>query len=388
MNLYGQRLVARTKTNENDNDHFAPQAARKTLSLPSRTDELDEDHYRDVRQPTTDRLQCKMDTEPIFPKITSNLGDNMKRKTSSNSLTASPSLPKKKDSKADEDGHRSFIDDLISKYIGASDASEDVSTLESKHSTGSDLFNENRSGDGFMDGTSITSSEASSLRNEAEPLSSSDFHTSDDSPAGTEDNLRRSSSSASRHEARMNFFTNYEEYLNQISTPPASLPGEDVNSYSKFPSPSLDKSSSVLPVSTSTSTSSSALEVNNSSDSSPRPPSRDNRPFFTPSTAAVDERKENSSKFSRSSERLSRRSDRRGSNSKHEGLSSRSGFSRSSKKRDHTATSDPGNRSSQGFVSYVSRVVSEIIESERTYIASLEDIIHVSIICSNCIRQR
>ncbi|CAG5124097.1 unnamed protein product [Candidula unifasciata] len=169
----------------------------------------------------------------------------------------------------------------------------------------------------------------------------------------------------------MKFFTNYEEYLHPQTTPQASVTKANNNSSSTSPSPSSSKSSSIFPATVSTSSS----KVNNIDDSSVHTPLQD-KPSFTPARAAAEDRKDTSSKLSRSSERASRRSDRRGSNAKHEGLSSRSGFSRSSKKRDHAASSEAGNRSSQGIVSYVSRVVTEIVESERTYISSLEDIIH------------
>lgn len=171
------------------------------------------------------------------------------------------------------------------------------------------------------------------------------------------DTLRRSSSSASRHEARMRFFNNYEEHMRQPFTD--SLTEENVNIPSEF---HTRGSSSPSPSSSAASTSIEASLSHSSKKDKESVP---------------EDRRDRSHQVARSSERSSRRSDRRGSATKHEGFSSssRSGFSRSSKKRDLQASSETGNRSSQ---LYVSRVVTEIIESERTYIASLDDIIHVS----------
>ena len=47
--------------------------------------------------------------------------------------------------------------------------------------------------------------------------------------------------------------------------------------------------------------------------------------------------------------------------------------------RDASSTSSTGGGSKTHYVSYVQRVVSEIIESERTYVKSLEDIIQVKV---------
>ncbi|XP_035826918.1 uncharacterized protein LOC101855581 isoform X2 [Aplysia californica] len=214
-----------------------------------------------------------------------------------------------------------------------------------------------------------------------------------DSPSGYDvigspDNGRRTLSST-RQEARKRFFSNYEEHLNQnrtgyVQAPLAESESLTSSAHEDSPETRCEASGSEPSLLSSQKTAASAAATKKQSSSPSSSPSSPPATTSTPSSAseATQQQQNHIPPFSPSSEKRSsdkhfrdKRSSRYDPNSS--GMTSqRSVFSRSSKKRDTHPGADPGSRGSPVYVSYVQRVVTEIIESERTYIASLEDIIH------------
>ena len=206
-------------------------------------------------------------------------------------------------------------------------------------------------------------------------------------------NSARRSSSFSKSEARKRFFTNYEEHMRQMEeeqseqdrqagAAQAPLPGpEDNDSVTSskssprkdlsVPHPQYSEKTASCEMSTEDSSNSPnqgqchkqpQTPPNSTSNNKPSPsPSFHQPPSTLSSSVTKSPSKLHSPPISPSGHRISS-----------SGHSSKGG-----KKREHGSTSGDSKPSGSGYVSYVQRVVAEILESERTYIASLKDIIQV-----------
>lgn len=230
----------------------------------------------------------------------------------------------------------------------------------------------------------FASLEQTNISNSPTEIHSFDINSQRSSPntSGSPANTCASQNSSSRQEARMKFFANYEDHTRQSSLP-ISIAEEKSEISSSPPAASPKDTPNVPQQSPQASSPAAITEAGNHQASPAHIPFHKNPPSPTSPVLKPEFRRDRSSQLSPTQEKASRRSERLGSVSKHErrSTSPRPGFSRVSKKKDSHAPSESGSKSSPVYVSYVSRVVTEIIESERVYIASLKDIIQVSIYC-------
>uniref|UniRef100_A0A2C9KVM4 DH domain-containing protein n=1 Tax=Biomphalaria glabrata TaxID=6526 RepID=A0A2C9KVM4_BIOGL len=160
----------------------------------------------------------------------------------------------------------------------------------------------------------------------------------------------------SRQEARKRFFSNYEEHMRNAmsdlepavlaSSQPQSTasPSETLLVHDKVPSkPSLPLQAEIM------------------QDERRTPPQ------LTRKGEGHGDRE--------SPSHITRRSEGRGGSRKERHASPKTNFTKSMKRKDAGSNRDSSEVSGTGYITYVQRVVTEIIESERIYISSLKDII-------------
>ncbi|KAH9523052.1 hypothetical protein Btru_065610 [Bulinus truncatus] len=195
-------------------------------------------------------------------------------------------------------------------------------------------------------------------RTSASPLSASVSAPTTSTPDSGHRHLR-----TSRHEARKRFFSNYEEHMKSalVSSPASGHDRSDQGS-----TETLDVNSAAPTL------------VNDRTSESLHASSgqRDDRQALSRAAARKadgDAGRESPSHAPRRTEgRGGSRKDRHGSPSI---AKQKSSFTKSTKRKDAGTNRDSADVTATGYVSYVQRVVSEIIESERIYISSLKDII-------------
>ncbi|KAK0043379.1 hypothetical protein Bpfe_027198, partial [Biomphalaria pfeifferi] len=222
-----------------------------------------------------------------------------------------------------------------------------------KIETSSDLRNSNKSTTSLVENVDIPSPSASDSPSSscATPTNSGSYTST---PVTTPESGHRRTR-PSRQEARKRFFSNYEEHMRNAMSDlePAVLASSQPQS---------------------TASPSETLLVH---DKVPSKPS-------LPLQAEIQDERRTPPQLTRKGEghgdrespsHITRRSEGRGGSRKERHGSPKTNFTKSIKRKEAGSNRDSSEVSGTGYITYVQRVVTEIIESERIYISSLKDII-------------